>query len=54
LLIVGLLFLVGAVGLWDKLMQTLALMLVATVISVLIGIPLGILSAPAAIACARC
>ncbi|KAF0862438.1 proline/glycine betaine ABC transporter permease [Pseudomonas sp. LD120] len=44
-MIVGLLFLVGAVGLWDKLMQTLALMLVATVISVLIGIPLGILSA---------
>ena len=43
--IVGLLFLVGAVGLWDKLMQTLALMLVATLISVLIGIPLGILSA---------
>ncbi|PRW93612.1 ABC transporter permease, partial [Pseudomonas fragi] len=29
----------------DKLMQTLALMMVATVISVLIGIPLGILSA---------
>jgi ABC-type phosphate transport system permease subunit len=43
--IVGLLFLVGAVGLWDKLMQTLALMLVATFISVLIGVPLGILSA---------
>ena len=43
--IVGLLFLVGAVGLWDKLMQTLALMMVATIISVLIGIPLGILSA---------
>jgi len=45
LVIVGLLFLVGAVGLWDKLMQTLALMLVATLISVLIGIPLGILAA---------
>ncbi|EJT85778.1 glycine betaine ABC transporter permease [Pseudomonas putida S11] len=43
--IVGLLFLVGAVGLWDKLMQTLALMLVATLISVLVGIPLGVLSA---------
>lgn len=43
--ITGLLFLVGAVGLWDKLMQTLALMLVATFISVLIGIPLGILAA---------
>jgi len=45
LLIVGLLFLVGAVGLWDKLLQTLALMLVATLIAVLIGIPLGILAA---------
>lgn len=45
LVITGLLFLVGAVGLWDKLMQTLALMLVATLISVLIGIPLGILAA---------
>jgi glycine betaine/proline transport system permease protein len=45
LVIVGLLFLVGAVGLWEKLMQTLALMLVATSISVLIGIPLGVLSA---------
>ncbi|MEG5265241.1 proline/glycine betaine ABC transporter permease [Pseudomonas sp. JDS28PS106] len=45
LVIAGLLFLVGAVGLWDKLMQTLALMLVATLIAVLIGIPLGILSA---------
>jgi len=44
-IIIGLLFLVGAVGLWDKLMQTLALMLVATFISVLIGVPLGILSA---------
>lgn len=44
-LMVGLLFLVGAVGLWDKLMQTLALMLVATLIAVVIGIPLGILCA---------
>lgn len=40
-----LLFLVGAVGLWDKLMQTLALMLVATFIAVAVGVPLGILSA---------
>ncbi|WP_249678284.1 ABC transporter permease [Pseudomonas abieticivorans] len=45
LVIVGLLFLVGAVGLWEKLMQTLALMLVATLISVLIAIPLGMLAA---------
>lgn len=41
----ALLFLVGVMGLWDKMMQTLALMLVATSISVLIGVPLGILSA---------
>ncbi|WP_416422017.1 proline/glycine betaine ABC transporter permease [Pseudomonas sp. App30] len=45
LVIMALLFLVGAVGLWDKLLQTLALMLVATLISVLIGIPLGVLAA---------
>lgn len=44
-LIVALLFLVGAVGLWDKLMQTLALMIVATALSVLIGVPLGVLAA---------
>ncbi|MBD1551862.1 ABC transporter permease [Pseudomonas typographi] len=44
-LIAGLLFLVGAVGLWDKLMQTLALMLVATALSVLLGVPLGVLAA---------
>jgi len=45
LILTVLLFLVGAVGLWDKLMQTLALMLISTFISVLIGIPMGILSA---------
>ncbi|TWI55612.1 glycine betaine/proline transport system permease protein [Pseudomonas duriflava] len=45
IVLTGLLFLVGAVGLWDKLMQTLALMLVATLIAVVIGIPLGILCA---------
>lgn len=42
-----LLFLVGAVGLWDAGMQTLALMLMATAISILIGIPAGILMARA-------
>lgn len=39
-----LLYLIGCFGLWDKLMQTLALMLVATVLSVLLGVPLGILT----------
>ena len=43
--VVALLYFVGAVGLWDKLMQTLALMMVATLLSVAVGIPLGILSA---------
>ena len=36
------LFAIGTLGLWDKAMQTLALMIVATSLSVLIGIPVGI------------
>ncbi|CDN95924.1 proline/glycine betaine ABC transporter permease [Agrobacterium tumefaciens] len=39
------LFLVGVLGLWDQTMQTLALMLMATLISIFIGIPIGILTA---------
>jgi glycine betaine/proline transport system permease protein len=35
--------LIGSLGLWDMAMQTLALMLVATSISVIIGVPTGIL-----------
>lgn len=35
--------LIGSLGLWDMAMQTLALMIVAVVISVAIGIPFGIL-----------
>jgi glycine betaine/proline transport system substrate-binding protein len=42
--VVGL-YLVGAVGLWDKLIETFALVLVATVFSIVIGIPIGILAA---------
>ncbi|HRL27995.1 MAG TPA: glycine betaine ABC transporter substrate-binding protein [Alcaligenes sp.] len=45
LLYVAGLFLIGAMGLWDKLMQTFALVLVATFFSVLIGIPVGVLAA---------
>nr|WP_311044645.1 proline/glycine betaine ABC transporter permease [Alcaligenes faecalis] len=45
LLYMGGLYLIGAMGLWDKLMQTFTLVLVATVFSVLIGVPVGILSA---------
>ena len=39
------LLVVGMLGLWDQTMQTLALMTMATLISVIIGIPLGILAA---------
>ncbi|RJK66345.1 ABC transporter permease [Serratia marcescens] len=45
LVIVGLLLLVGTAGMWDKLMQTLALVLVATLLAVIIGIPLGVIAA---------
>ncbi|MFD0389959.1 ABC transporter permease [Tistrella bauzanensis] len=37
-----LLFAVGMLGLWDLTMQTLALMLMATLVSVVIGVPMGI------------
>ena len=40
-----LLFAVGALGLWDLTMQTLALMLMATIVSVIVGVPIGILAA---------
>lgn len=41
----GLICLLGVLGLWDAGMQTLALMLMATALSVLIGIPIGIVMA---------
>ncbi len=45
-LAVGVLLLaVGVLGLWDLTMQTLALMLMATIVSVVIGVPIGILVA---------
>jgi glycine betaine/proline transport system permease protein len=34
---------IGVLGLWDKAMQTLALMLVATSLSVIMGVPVGII-----------
>jgi len=40
--------LVGCFGLWDQMIQTLALVMVATMISVLLGIPIGIWSARSA------
>lgn len=45
LTLVGLLFLIGVVGLWDKLLQTCALVLVATGLCVLIGVPMGVVLA---------
>jgi len=39
------LYLIGAVGLWDKLIQTFSLVLIATVFSIVIGVPLGIIAA---------
>lgn len=41
--LIALSFLMGVLGLWDEAMQTLALMLVATTMAVLIGLPFGIL-----------
>ncbi|MBI1261481.1 MAG: ABC transporter permease subunit [Rhizobiales bacterium] len=38
----ALLFLIGAVGLWDMALQTLALMIICVIFSVLIGLPMGI------------
>ncbi len=38
-------FIIGAMGLWDEMMLTLSVVLVAVVIACLIGVPLGILVA---------
>lgn len=42
--LIGSLYL-GSVGLWEALMQTVSIVIVSTLISVIIGIPLGILAA---------
>ncbi len=39
------LFVIGCLGQWDRLMQTITIMMIAMVICLLIGIPIGILSA---------
>ncbi|MFS8183414.1 MULTISPECIES: proline/glycine betaine ABC transporter permease [Pseudovibrio] len=36
---------IGTLGLWEKAMQTVAILLVAVFISVIIGVPLGVISA---------
>src|SRR5690606_16028508 len=41
----AMLCLIGVIGLWDAAMQTLSLMIVAVIISVAIGIPVGIMMA---------
>lgn len=38
----AMLYLIGCFGLWDKLLQTLAIMLLSTILIVLIGLPIGI------------
>lgn len=43
LIYAGLVFLIGAFGLWDLMILTLAIVLVSVVISIILGIPLGIL-----------
>ncbi|HLU78662.1 MAG TPA: proline/glycine betaine ABC transporter permease [Burkholderiaceae bacterium] len=45
LAVAAMLFMLGVLGLWDASMQTLSIMIVAVAMSVLIGIPLGILMA---------
>ena len=43
LIYAGLVFLIGAFGLWDLMILTLAIVLVSVVISIILGVPLGIL-----------
>lgn len=45
LVLTGLTYLIGSLGLWDPAMQTLAIMLVSVCIAIVTGLPLGILSA---------
>ena len=42
-LMAALMVLVGTFGLWEQLMTTLALMIIATLITIVIGVPIGIL-----------
>ncbi|WP_420848500.1 ABC transporter permease [Pseudovibrio axinellae] len=47
LLVVAGMWFIGAIGLWSQAMQTVAILLVAVFISIVIGIPLGVISARA-------
>ena len=44
-LIVSVTYILGTLGLWEQSMQTIAIMIVAVLLSVIVGLPLGILSA---------
>jgi glycine betaine/proline transport system permease protein len=47
---VALTWLIGSLGLWEQAMQTIALLIVAVGIAILLGIPFGVLSAKSRIA----
>ncbi|MBL6929727.1 MAG: proline/glycine betaine ABC transporter permease [Rhodospirillales bacterium] len=44
-LMIGAMYFIGALGLWEKAMQTIAIMLVSISLAIAVGIPMGILSA---------
>ncbi|HET7714345.1 MAG TPA: proline/glycine betaine ABC transporter permease [Bauldia sp.] len=50
LVMVALAWLIGGLGLWEQAMQTVALLVVAVGLSILLGIPIGVLIARSAIA----
>ena len=50
LVMVGLTWLIGSLGLWEQAMQTLALLIVAVGIAIVLGIPFGVLTARSSIA----
>ncbi len=47
---VALTWLIGALGLWEQAMQTIALLIVAVGIAIVLGIPFGVLTARSAVA----
>lgn len=50
LVLAALMWFIGALGLWDQAMQTIAIVLVSVTFAILIGIPVGILAARSDIA----
>jgi glycine betaine/proline transport system permease protein len=50
LVMVGLTWLIGSLGLWEPAMQTLALLIVSVGIAIVLGIPFGVLTARSSIA----